>query len=79
MARTARDVLNELRWREGEALEDAVLFVRDRVVKERFRAILGNEITKLDHATFETAGATIPYYKIDRIEYRGEVIFERTE
>ena len=79
MGRTAREVLNELKWREGESLEDAVLFVRDRRVPERLRAIPGSELTALDAATFETAGATIPYYKIARIEYRGKLVFERTE
>ncbi len=77
--RTARDVLNELRWRQGESLEDAVLHVRDRAMPGRLRAVPGKDIAALGRRTFDTATATIPFYKVVRIEYRGRVLFERAD
>ena len=76
--RKAREVLNELRWREGSDLRKAVVWVRGRTA-ENVKAIGGDEITELGHRYFSTATATIPYYKVVRIEYEGEVRFERAD
>jgi len=46
---------------------------------EDVKVIRGEEITELGRRYFSTATATIPYYKIVRIEYAGEVIFVRPE
>lgn len=75
--RKARDVLNELKWREGYDLAKAEVWVRGRTMDD-VKAIGGHEITELDRRYFSTAAATIPYYKIVRIVYEGEVVFERT-
>jgi uncharacterized protein (UPF0248 family) len=79
MARTAREVLNELRWRETDRLADATIFYRDRARAEGFRIILGSEILDLGRRYFSTRSAgRLPYYRIDRILVRGNVVFERT-
>ncbi len=75
--KTARDVLNELRWREGNRLGDAVLFYRDRTRPEGHRLIRGSEIIELERRYFSTGTGRLPYYKIERIEVAGEVVFER--
>ncbi len=75
--RTARDVLNELRWRGENRLPEAVLWYRDRTRPEGDRAIRGSEILELGRRYFETAGGRLPYYKIERIEVGGEVVFKR--
>jgi len=72
----AREVLNELRWREGRSLAKAVIWVRGRTATD-VKAIGGAEITELGRRDFSTATATIPFYKVVRIEYEGEVVFER--
>jgi len=77
MARTAREVLNELRWREPRRLEDAVLFYRDRRRSEGHRVIRGTEILGLERRYFSTAGGRLPYYKIERIDLGGETLFDR--
>ncbi len=78
MARTARETLNELRWRGQDRLADATIVYRDRARPEGFRVILGSEIVDLERRYFTTAGAgRLPYYKIERIEVRGRVVFER--
>ncbi len=75
--RKARDVLNELRWREGRNLRRAVVWVRGRGAD--VKAIGGEEIVELGRRYFSTATATIPYYKVVRIECDGETVFARGE
>lgn len=74
--RKAREVLNELRWREGRDLARAEVWVRGRTWDD-VKAIPGEAITDLNRRYFSTADATIPYYKVVRIVYEGEVVFER--
>jgi uncharacterized protein (UPF0248 family) len=78
MARTAREVLNELRWREPGRLADAVLTYRDRARPEGARLIRGAEIVSLERRYFATASGRLPYYKIERIECDGDVLFDRS-
>ena len=77
MGRTAREVLNELRWRDPGGLADAVILYRDRTRPEGFRTIRGSEIVELERRYFTTAGARLPYYKIERIEEAGRIRFQR--
>ena len=77
MGRTAREVLNELRWRKPERLREAVLWYRDRARPEGFRSIRGSEILELERRYFMTATARLPYFKIERIECAGETLFTR--
>jgi len=75
--RKARDVLNELRWREGRDIAGAVVWVRERRADD-VKAVRGEEITELGRRYFSTANSTIPYYKVVRIECRGKTLFDRT-
>ena len=77
MVRTAREVLNGLRWRDPNQLEQAVVSYRDRTRPEGFRTIHGGEIVDLERRYFTTLTGRLPYYKIERIECAGEVLFER--
>ena len=60
--RTARAVLNELKWREGRDLARAVLWVRGRTAND-VKSLSGGEIVELGRRYLSTANATIPYYK----------------
>ena len=75
--RTAREVLNELRWRDADRLPQAVLWYRDRTRPEGYRVIRGSEIVELERRYFRTAAGRLPYYKIERIECGGETLFRR--
>ncbi len=77
MRRTAREALNELRWREPGRFSDAVLWYADRARPEGYRLIRGSEIIDLERRYFTTAGARLPFYKILRIECVGEILFIR--
>ena len=77
MVKTARDVLNELRWRGSNRLEETIVFFRDRTKPEGFRAVRGSEIVGLDRRYVTTRTARLPCYKISRIECAGAVVFNR--
>ncbi len=77
MARTAREVLNELRWRQPSRLADAIVLYRDRRRPEGHRVIRGTEIVGLERRYFTTAGGRLPYYKIERIDLGEETLFDR--
>jgi len=79
MRRTAREVLNELRWREPGRLGDAVVWYRDRRRPEGQRVIHGAEILGLERRYFTTAGGRLPYYKIQRIDLGEETLFDRAK
>ena len=74
--RRARDVLNELRWREGRNLAQAIVWVQGRRADD-VKAIRGEQIVDLGRWYFSTATSTIPYHKVVRIEREDEVLFER--
>ncbi len=76
MPRTAREVLNELRWRQGYDLARAEIWIADRRAAGG-RVLSGADIVELGHRYFVTARATIPFYKVLRIVYDGRILFER--
>lgn len=75
---TAREVLNALRWRSDRDLRRARIEYADRLRPEGMRVIVGSEIVDLERRYFTTAATRLPYYKILRITYGDEVVFERT-
>ena len=74
-----RDVLNELRWREGLSLEEAIITYRHRGAPGDIRVISGKEIEALLRSFFRTAESTIPYHRIIKIEHRGSVLYKIRE
>ena len=72
-----RDVLNRLRWTDGEDLGDAVITYVHRGAPGDEMTIRGERIKTLDRLFFETEEASIPYHRVLRIEYRGELVFEK--
>jgi len=79
VARTARETLNELKWRKGLDMSRAEVWVSDRTRPEGGRVLSGAEIVSIGHRYFTTARAMIPFYKILKITYRDRVLFERQE
>ncbi len=73
-----REVLNKLKWTEGESLEEATIWYIHRGVPGDQMSVSGSRIKALDKSFFETDEAMIPYHRIVRIDYRGSVIFERS-
>ena len=76
---TPREILNELKWREDKDVSKAEIWYTSGGTEDGFVIITGDELTELGKSFFSTAQATIPFYKIFRIIYDGEVIFDREE
>jgi hypothetical protein len=74
-----RDVLNRLRWAEGESLDDAVIWYIHRGAPGDSLRINGRAILTLGSLFFETEDASIPYHRVLRIDYRGGTLFEKDE
>ena len=72
-----REVLNRLKWTEGEALDDAIIWYVHRGAPGDSAKVEGSRIRSLDRFYFETDEAAIPYHRILRIEYRGRTVFEK--
>jgi len=70
-----RDVLNRLRWTQGESLADAVIWYVHRGAPGDVMRLNGSAITELGRGFFVTDQATIPYHRILRIDYRGRTLF----
>lgn len=76
---TPREVLNELKWREDKDIAKAKVWYEHRGGETGYVIIGGEEIVDLEKGYFTTIQARIPFYKIFRIEYEGEIIFERSQ
>ena len=75
---TARDILNRLKWKEGESLDEAVIYYVHRGAPGDSRTVSGSGVMKLDKFCFELAtGSCIPYHRVYRITHKGRTVFER--
>jgi hypothetical protein len=72
-----REVLNRLKWTEGESLDEATIWYVHRGAPGGSRKIDGSRIRSLDRFYFEADEAAIPYHRVLRIEYRGQTLFEK--
>ena len=72
-----KEILNRLRWDEGENLEDATIWYVHRGAPGDLGVISGSEVASLEKGFMQVGEAYIPYHRITRIEYRGEVIFDK--
>ena len=78
-----RDVLNKLKTL-GQLDHDVVLLVRDRAIMNVLgvpgaREIHGDAIRLIRKREFETDEATIPFYKVTVIWWKGERLWERPQ
>jgi len=74
-----RQVLNRLRWTEGESLDDAEIWYIHRGAPGDVVRIKGRDIKALGRGFFETGEATIPYHRILRIDSKGRTLFEKDD
>ncbi len=74
---TPRDVLNELKWRHEKSLEEAEIYYVHRGAPGDFRTMMGSEVEDLGRSFIKCEESHIPYHRVFKIEYEGEVIFER--
>ena len=72
-----RDILNELKWRQDFNLEDTEIWYVHRGAKNDTKIIYCKYIVNLEKSFIQTKTAMIPYHRILKIVYAGEVIFKR--
>jgi len=75
--KTAREVLNELKWRKDRDFSLVHVFYVHRGAPDDTMEIDGFAITGLDQLFFHTSEADIPYHRIYRITYDGKTVFTR--
>ena len=71
-----REILNRLKWTEGEDLAEAIVTYLHRGAPGDVMAMLGKDIVELERSFFVTKEAKIPFHRIRRIEYRGQTLFQ---
>jgi uncharacterized protein (UPF0248 family) len=73
-----KDILNRLKWKEGESLSDATVFYVSRGSPDDSASVSGSEIRSIEPFGFGLeSGSFIPYHRVYRIDYRGKTIFDR--
>ena len=73
-----RDVLNRLKWKEGESLSDATIYYVSRGSPGDSAEVKGDDIKSIEPFGFELeSGSLIPYHRVYRIDYRGQKIFDK--
>ena len=77
MKNRVRDALNELKWRKKFNLDKAEIWYVHRGASKNTKIISGNEILSIERSFIETTTAMIPYHRIFKIIYTGEIIFKR--
>ncbi len=73
----ARDILNEIKWRYSPELEGVEIWYLHRGAPGDTKIIGGNEVLKIGRDAIETGSATIPYHRIRRIIFNGNIVFDR--
>ena len=68
---------NELKWKKDCNLDIAEIWYVHRGAPNDTKIISGREIVKLQRSFMETSSAMIPYHRIFKIIYKGEIIFKR--
>jgi uncharacterized protein (UPF0248 family) len=72
-----RDILNELKWKEGFFLEKAEIWYVHRGAPNDTKIISGKDVLIIEKSFMQTTSALIPFHRIFKIVYDGKVIFER--
>lgn len=72
-----RDILNELKWRNKYALQDAEIWYIHRGAPNDTKIITGKEIIAIDKTFIETEDAMIPHHRIFKITYKDQILFDR--
>ena len=74
-----RDLLNELKWKQGYTLENVEITYVHRGAPKNRKIISGTDITEIGKSFLYTNTATIPYHRISKISYNNEIVYERHE
>jgi uncharacterized protein (UPF0248 family) len=74
-----REILNELLWRQDRDIAKSEIWYVHRGAPNETMIVHGDSIIELEHSFMVLSEASIPYHRIFKIIYDGDVIFERRE
>ena len=76
---TAKDVLARLRWKDHvEDWSTVLITIRHHGAPDDEKQVSGSRVTGLGTSFFEVdAETSIPYHRIQRIEWDGTVVYQR--
>jgi uncharacterized protein len=72
-----RAILNEIKWTKD--LSKAEVWYIHRGAPNDRMIISGADIVDIGRSFFETSTATIPFHRVTKILYDGEIIFDRLQ
>lgn len=75
--KTAREVMNELKWHPDRDFDLVAVHYIHRGAPGDEMVLDGYQIRDLGQLFFHTAESTIPYHRIFKITYEGNVVFSR--
>ncbi len=74
-----RKILNEYKWREDRDFSKIEVHYIDRLSPRGYEILSGDEIVDLGSKfIFTQNGGMIPYHRVLRILYAGDIIYEKT-
>ncbi|HEC81562.1 MAG TPA: DUF504 domain-containing protein [Thermoplasmatales archaeon] len=76
---SVRDILNKLKWRGDKDFNRVEVWYRHRGAPNDTKLIMGEEIVSVGKSFLETKTAMIPYHRVLKIVYEGEVLFDRSK
>jgi len=72
-----RKILNMLKWKEKADLNYVEIWYIHRGAPNDTKIISGIEIENLERSSMKTTTSMIPYHRIFKIFYKGEIVFKR--
>jgi hypothetical protein len=71
-----RDILNELKWKEGMDINECSIEYIHRGVPGNTKTVSGEDVIDIGHSFFTLFPDTmIPYHRILQIKYKGKTIY----
>ncbi len=70
-----RQVLNSIKWRDDRDVSRCKVAYLHRGAKDDMIEVSGDEISELGRSFFRVRGSMIPYHRILRISYDGDIVY----
>jgi uncharacterized protein (UPF0248 family) len=74
---SAREVLNEFKWSDDKEFNKIEIWYIHRGAPNDTAIISGSDILEVQRSFMKTKTATIPYHRIFKIIYAGNVVWEK--
>jgi uncharacterized protein (UPF0248 family) len=72
-----RNILNEYKWREDRDFSLIEVHYIDRLSPQGYAILKGEDIVDMGSKFIFTKKGMIPYHRVIRILYNGEIIYEK--